>query len=224
VCFALLSFYYSNAQSTDFKVPAGSSIAESIPFNDLYLYPAFIDGQVYFKNGNVVPAKLNYNHYFAHIQFIATKGDTLNLADAGTVRYIKIGTDTFYYDKMYLQQLKGNSAIKLAVQERIKVLDKQKIGGYGQPTSVSAIDSYDRYQNSNQLFKLALNETVLLSKEKKFYLGDQFNHFMLLNKKNIYKLFSPKEKEIANYLKERSINFDQQDDVSKVFEFLSQLK
>lgn len=217
-------FYCSSQVSKKYTVPAGSTIAETIPFNELYVYPAFTEGQVYFKNGMSYPVKLNYNFLESQMQFIDPNGDTLNIADVKKIKYIAVAADTFYFDKVYLQQLAGNNTGKILVSEKLKVGDKQKISGYEMPTSTAAIDSYNTYVTGNHSYNLTTRENLLLAKESKYYLGDASNHLMDLNKKNIYKLFPLHENEVADYLKENSINFNKQEDVIKFSGFLFSLK
>lgn len=226
--FLFINFLYcfsSVAQESKvFTIHAGSSIYEGLPPHELYLYPAFTEGQVYFQNGVSHSAKLNYNYFFGLMQFIDGKGDTLNIAGANTIKHIAIATDTFYYDKEYLQQLKSNNFFKLAAGEKIRVLDRQRIGGFGQPTSTGSINIYDRYANSHLLFKLTLQENLLLLKEKKFFLADTSNRFIPLNKKSVFKLFPYHEYQISTYLEERRVNFNKQEDVVRLAEFLFTLK
>jgi hypothetical protein len=62
------------------------------------------------------------------MQFIDLKGDTLNIAYPGTIKFIRINNDLFYYDNGYIKLIKGNNTIKLATKQTLKVAGKNKIG------------------------------------------------------------------------------------------------
>ena len=49
--------------------------------SDVFSYPQFTIGTVYFKNGNIASAKMNYSSLWDEMHFINSKGDTLAMAD-----------------------------------------------------------------------------------------------------------------------------------------------
>src|SRR5438105_3172680 len=116
-----------------------------------------------------------------------------------------------------------NGSIKLDKKQLIKVLDKQKIGAYNQPSSASSIDSYSTYSYGGRIHKLDIREDILLSKQTSYYLGDQYNHFLLANKKNLLRMFSSHENIIEKYLKENAVDFNNEEDLKKLIFFLQQL-
>jgi hypothetical protein len=216
----ILSVYSVEVKSQNSKsinVQAGSSITDVLSFKQIYSYPDFVVGKVVFKDGAAYNAKLNYNLYVGQIQFINRAGDTLSLANENTLKYVSIEKDTFFYDKGYFRLLEGNPNVKLAVQQRIKVVDKQKIGAFGQPTSGAGVQTVDRIVQIN---RLTLMENTILSKETKYYLGNHFNQFIPFNKNNLLKRFLNHQNEIKAYLKETEVDFNKQEDLMKVIRFL----
>src|SRR5262245_16348829 len=91
--FALTSF---SQEKKNYRVNPGQKVRDAIPMEEIFQYPSFSSGEVYFRNGSVTSAPLNYNNLFAEIQFIDAKKDTLSLSDEQTISYISIGADTFY--------------------------------------------------------------------------------------------------------------------------------
>src|SRR5690349_12058475 len=87
------------AQKERWTVKAGEETAESIPDSIKFLYPHFATGFVYFKDGKISRAPLNYNLLVEEIQFISTDMDTLSIADEATIKLITMNNDSFYYDK-----------------------------------------------------------------------------------------------------------------------------
>ncbi|HET9435110.1 MAG TPA: hypothetical protein VFO37_15195, partial [Chitinophagaceae bacterium] len=96
----------SHAQDSAIVIRAGTSVNESVSTKDLYQYPQFVFGKVFFKPGDSAMAKLNYNRLFDEMQFIDFKGDTLSIANEATIRLIRINNDVFYYDNGYVQLIK----------------------------------------------------------------------------------------------------------------------
>src|SRR5687768_5214934 len=77
-------------------VKAGQNISEV--YKEIFRYPQFTAGRVYFVNGDVSAAKLNYNLITETMLFVNQKGDTLAIADETAVKFITIEKDSFYYD------------------------------------------------------------------------------------------------------------------------------
>ena len=90
----------------------------------------------------LIPAKLNYNRFLDEMHFIDIRGDTLNIANAGTIKFIRINVDVFYYDNGYVKFIKDTDDIKLASKQTLVVSGRNKIGAYGMANPTSAIDSY----------------------------------------------------------------------------------
>src|SRR4051812_47791376 len=97
--FAIM-FYSYNAcgQSDKWTVKSGEDIKESVPDSIKFRYPQFVTGYVYFKNGKISRASLNYNLLNGEMEFIAPGNDTLAIDDEVTIRFIEINSDSFYYD------------------------------------------------------------------------------------------------------------------------------
>ncbi|HEX8334812.1 MAG TPA: hypothetical protein VF622_19465 [Segetibacter sp.] len=205
------------------SVAEGTDIKDAVGVKQMFSYPDFTMGKVFFKEGGQASARLNYNLLVGQIQFINTNGDTLSLDNEYSIREITIGKDIFYFDKVYLKLVNGTEKVKLAFTERIKISDKLKSGGYGQPLSTSSVNSLSSVTDGSRVIKLNVNQQLILATDKKFYIGDRFNHFAPLNKKNLMKMFSKQQNAIEEYLRENSINFNEEIDVLKLLSFLQKI-
>jgi len=213
-----------NAQSKKtIIVKAGTSIAEGVPIAEIFQYPQFSNGTIYFRTGDVSEAKLNYNIFLDEMQFIDGKGDTLALANEVTVKVIVVNSDSFYYDKGYIRLLNGNSLLRLAVKQGVRVLDKRKESAYGASTSVSSIRNLNAYSNGRRLYQVAVTEDVVLAKEEYYYFGDQYNHYVIATKKSLLELLPKHSEVITKYLKENDTKFYKKADLEKLLEFLAHL-
>ena len=213
----------AHAQDSAIILKAGMSINESLSIKNLYEYSQFIYGKVFFKPGDSSSGRLNYNRLLDQMQFIDFKGDTLNIADPGTIKSIRINSDLFYYDEGYVKLIKDSNTIKLAAKQTLRVVNKEKTGAYNMPSSTSAIDSYGSYMSEGKMYKLVPREDIVLKKQTQYYFGDKFNHFILANKKNLLRLYSKQEGSLNAYLKENNIDFTSQEDLEKLLQYLANL-
>ena len=207
--------------STRFIIKAGEEI--SALYKEVYKYPDFKSGKVYFSYGQVSAGKLNYNLIMGKVQFIDEKNDTLIIADEASIKLITIGTDTFYYDKEnYIELISDYNFAKLGVQQRVKFLDEESIGAYGIPTSTHTIDNYNTLR-ANTTFKLQINKDLIFSKERKYSFSYRSDDFVIANKKNILKKFPKQKAVIENYLTQNNTDFEKELDLKNLFGFLATL-
>lgn len=224
LCVDLLFYSFTFAQTTKpIIVKTGTGINEGIPAADLYQYSQFVKGKAFFRNGTSADAKLNYNRFLDEMQFINTTGDTLTLDNEETIRLITAENDSFYYDKGYMRLLDGSKPVKLAVKQGLKILDKQKTSAYDGSSSVSSIRNVNTYNDEGRVNKIGVAENIVLVNENYYYLGDQYNHFVLANKKNLLELLPKHEHAIRKYLKENQVEFQKKDDLEKLIQFLTLL-
>ncbi|HMK19859.1 MAG TPA: hypothetical protein VK492_16780 [Chitinophagaceae bacterium] len=211
------------AQDSTIIIKAGTSFNESVSVTDLYEYPQFVYGKVFFKLGDSSSARLNYSRFLDEMHFIDLKGDTLNIAYPGTIKFIRISNDLFYYDNGYVKLIKDNNTIKLAAKKTLKMSGKYKIGAYNTASTTSAIDSYSSLTIDHKNYNLTPREDVTLTKKTEYYFGDKYNHFVLANKKNILRLYSKQEGAVTTYLKENNVDFNKPEDIEKLFQYLTNL-
>lgn len=207
------------SQRKIYKINPGEKFLDVIPKEEIYTYPAFTVGTVYLKGDKFASAQLNYNSLFGDMQFIDEKGDTLGIADEGNIQSIVINKDVFYYDKGYMKLLANFNDLKLANKKFFSFVNKQKLGGFGE-TSGGSIDAYERISSANIFNDLVAKEIITLSAYNLYYIGDQFNHFKLANKKNLLDIFGKKQAMLQQYLKENEVNFSSEEDLRKLLLFM----
>jgi hypothetical protein len=205
--------------TTPVRIKAGEDLYQKLA-REIYLYPSFKKGMVLFKDGHKNQADLNFNFLNGEMQFIDEKGDTLSLAEERTISDITIGKDSFFYDDGYLQLIAGNETVKLVRRQRIRIIDQQKVGAYDQPSSAGAITSYNTLPNQIRNFKLDVRQDVIMGKQTTYYIGDRYNRFFRVTKKNLLKNFPKKETELNNYLKGNNVDFENEVHLSKILEIL----
>ena len=194
-----------------------------LPTADVFFYQHFTSGKVFLRDGTKSEAKLNYNRLVDEMHFIDPKGDTLALADEKNIKYIIIDNDTFYYDGGYVRVLSTGNFVKIAIKQVWMISDTRQIGAYNTTNSSVSIVSHTSYNEGGRLYDLTVNADVILKKVEQYYFGDNYNHFLIADKKNLLKLFPKEEKRIEMYLKENKINFANKDDLEKLVQFLEHL-
>lgn len=204
-------------------VKAGKSIVDVLPPKEIFHYPQFTRGTVFFKGGITAAAKMNYNQVLDEMHFLDPKGDTLAVTNEKTITYIVIDKDSFYYDQGYFRLIAGNLTGKLAIKRVWKFTDRKRAGAYNTTSSVSAISSRNSYFDGRRFHQITVNEDVLLSKEEQYFFGDKNNNFLLATKKGLLKLFPKEHSSIERYLKENQIDFNNRSDLEKVVRFLGGL-
>ncbi|MEO8710614.1 MAG: hypothetical protein ABI405_00755 [Parafilimonas sp.] len=220
-----IAMLYANtyAQKNQWTVNPGESIREALGDSVLYKYPQFVRGAVYYKDGTVSYGSLNYNLLIGEMQFIAPSKDTLAIANENTISYITIQADTFYFDKVYIELIRGNDEAKLGKLEIIKLNDITKEGAYGQMSSTSAISTTNSFAINDQSYKLTEKKAITLHKETIFFIGDSLNNFLSADKKNIYKMFSKKKSAIESYIKENKPEFTKETNLVRLIDFLGKI-
>ena len=202
-------------------VKAGTIILDYFPFKERYRYPAFTQGQVFLKNGNVSSTKLNYNLLMDNIEFIQSR-DTLVFAKKKDIRYIVISVDTFYYDNGYLEQI-FNGPVKVGLRHRIKLKEVLKKDSYGTSSSGSSTNSYGLLPTDGNFYKLSVNEDMVFQEMEEYYLSVRSGDYVQFKKKYVLQLFSEKKDAIKSYLKTNDIDFDKRDDIIRLAKYLSAL-
>ena len=214
----------SHAQdSSTFIIKAGTSFNESVPIAEIYQYSQFVMGKVYFKSGDSTTAKLNHHKFLDQMQFIDLKGDTLNIANAPTIRFIHINNDIFYYDEGWIRQISDINGIKLAIKQTLRILEKNKVGGYGTASPTSAIDSYGVLIDQKGMYNLTPREDVTLTKKTQYYFGNKYNEFFGATRKNLLRQFSKQSRTLDTYLKDNDVDLNKREDLEKLLQFLADL-
>ena len=221
---AFTTYTTSLAQSTaTVTVKAGSSIMDVLSTAEVFHYPQFTSGKVFFRDGSNAEAKMNYNRLLDEMHFIGPTGDTLALANERLIHFIAVGDDSFYYEQTYLRRIAGNNIVRLAVNQVWKITDKKKASAYGITSSISSISSRGFMTDGRKLYNMNVKEDVVLSNVEHYYFGDKYGRFVLAGKKNLQILFPKVQEQLVSYLKDNKVDFTKKEDLENVVKFLEHL-
>ena len=207
------------------RIQSDQNAEKVVPMNVKYRYEKFQPGTVSFYNGKTSNGQLNYNILLGDIQFVDRTRDTLSLAEKQTIKQIKIGNDTFFYDEKhgYLEVVQEYPPVKLAVHQQFIPISQEKTGGFGQSTGTSAVRQYGTVSTDGAgIHKLEQKGDVLIAKKTTYLLIDKNQRVRGANKSGILRLFNKDKKAINTYLEEHKIDFNQAEDLQSLLEFCQQ--
>jgi hypothetical protein len=223
LCLALFLFNtccYAQ-KSEQINVKAGTVVQDYFPFHTRYRYPEFLEGKVHFMNGTSEVTMLNYNLLTGKMDFIRTP-DTLYITNKKDIKFITAESDTFYYDKGYLEII-SDGAVKVAVKQYFKQLAVLKKDPYGVSSQGSASTSNSTLPANAQLYKLTANQDVVFEKVLEYYLVTPSSGFVRFSKKNVMQLFPQKKDAVKAYLKSNKTDFNSREDILRLADFLGSL-
>lgn len=217
---SLLSF--SQARKT-YKVNPGEKVTEALPKDVLYRYPAFTDGYVHFRNTAVGTGKMNYNNLIGKIQFIDVSGDTLELNNDPPIRFVTMASDTFYFEKKWMQLAYPENNILLAKSSVLNLVNRQRKGAMGVISEGSVNPVTQLSFNATPLRELPTDEILTFAFHSEYYCGDRFGHFKPATRKGYLSLFGTKEKQIESYLTDHPVDFSNEEDLIRLTAFINSL-
>jgi hypothetical protein len=221
----IVSCFYLSAQSKNIiTVKAGHTIKETLSPTDVYQYPQFNDGFVFFKNGKTAHSRLNYNHFLDNLEYINTQGDTMSLTNGKDVKLVTIGTDTFFYNNGFVKLVSRYGHMNLGVKQTLPIVSKEKMtDGYGSYSTINNVESYDSYSDGLKLYGLVQMQNLNLANKTQYFIANEDNGFIMAVKKNVLKLFPKQKDQVEAYLKQNAVNFEKEEDMVKLIQYLGDL-
>ena len=208
------------------RIKSGQEAEQALPMDVKYRYPEFRQGTISFYNGQTSSGRLNYNLLLGEMQFINLTRDTLSLAEEQTIREIQIGDHTFHYDAKYgfVEVVQEYPTARLAIQQKLTPLSREKMGAYEQSTGVSSIRDYSSISTSNgSTQKLALKGDLLIAKKVVYVFIDKNQRFRRANRAGILRIFPENKREINTFIEEHKTDFSQPEDLKALLRFCQEV-
>ena len=199
---------------------AGNKVTEILSPADIYHYPDFTEGKVFFKDGTKSSGKLNFNTLVNEIQFIDANGNVVAVADEKNIGFVAIKEDLFYFDKGYVRLLSSNSLAKLTVSNVWRVGEKRQGDVYNTTSAASSTNSLTSYFVFGKLQDLVISHDVELIKQEQYFFSDNTNRTLPATRKNLLTLFPKEKSRIETYLNENKTNFGNPEDLKNIISFL----
>lgn len=197
------------------KLPAHTHVAKVSWRDSIYRFPDFQFGRITWATGfaPVDTFRLNYNLYFAQLDLINAKGDTVQVKPSRELKLVQIGGNIFYHDdrRGYIEVL-YQAPISLGVLTILSTVKMVYASGSFEGTS-SGMDTrgipsvYDRY------YKRATT----------YFFIDGNNKLHKAIRPSVLKLYANHKKAINAYLDENKIDFTRERDLFQLLNFCNRL-
>lgn len=208
-----------------FVLNPGQKVSDVLSFADIFHYPEFKTGIVYYRDGRAGSSKVNYNLLTGELLFIQSDRDTVALADEPTIRLITIDSDQFVYNvaaRAYFQIRDTTKQFSLLKKESIRFSDSKKLGLFGQPI-IAAADQITSLSDHGQVYNLTANEKVNLIKQAEYFFEDENGKLYPAIKKTAARVFDKYKDAIESFLQSQEIDFGKESDLRKLFGYIRTL-
>lgn len=202
---------------------AGSSKLVAQIDSTQFLLRNFENGQVFFKDGRVFDASLNYSLFVKKFLFLDQQDNSIKeFSEPEMVSTIKIGKRVFLPTKNGATEVLQSDPY-ISVQYRGTLKREGKEIGYGGRSETSAVDGLATYHSGNTGYKLETEKFILSRVDKIFRIENNGKQYRFLNEKQFLKAFSNQKEVLMKYIKENEIDFNDIDDVLKLYNYAVKL-
>lgn len=189
--------------------------------DNIFKYPAFVEGKIILKDGSEYAAKLNYNRILGKFLVIDRMGQTRPFANPDTLNKIIIAKDTFYYsNNSFLQKITHFSNVNLYLKQTISYIEKQKSDD-GLPVIISNGSKLPYSLEEPKTEGISIEKNSLFKFLNEYFIAGQSLNFYTATKKNFYSLFSRHKDELKTFIQDHSINFNNIEQIEKLLQYVN---
>ncbi|MBA9072900.1 hypothetical protein GGR22_001026 [Flavobacterium gossypii] len=198
-----------NYESNNRRVESNIVTYDTKPQGSQYIDETFLPGS-YQNNSQII--LLRYNAFTDQIEFKDSDDATKNLIPNKGVPIVTTSKKNTYVYEDYTTQKEGNKTGYLNLiseNGQVKIYSRTKV------FLKEAVAASSGYQTAKPaMYKKATTEYYIKVKEQPIV-------FIPSNKKELYKLFPGKEKEVTEYIKSNKISLDKEEDLKSLGSFLN---
>lgn len=185
-----------------------------------FLLRNFESGQVFFKDGKVFDASLNYSLFVKKFLFLDQQDNNIKeFSEPDMVATIKIGERVFLPTKNGATEILQNNPF-ISVQYRGALKREGKEIGYGGRSETSAVDGLATYHSGSGAHKLEAEKFILSRIDKIYRIEYKGKEYRFLNEKQFLKIFSDQKEELIKYIEVNEIDFNEIEDVLKLYNYV----
>jgi hypothetical protein len=223
--------YCTYSQPADeFKVPAGATINDIIPFNVTHQYADFKRCNIKYLDGTSSLAMVNYNLLTQKMQFISVKSDTGYLNNVYSITQFDFGNELWVNNNAFglIQVNKDTLYPKLGKREFLNIIqiDEGTTNGYSSFTDPSHSNGSirsGRISGKRDVEAELASSNRLVRKEVTYYLIDKNRRVVPAKGPKVYKILPRYKEEIRAFIKNEKIDFKSETDLQKLTQFCQQL-
>lgn len=192
-----------------------------------YLFPEFIKGMVYFRNGTKREALLNYHCHGGQMQFLNPQADTLLFTGKYLIDYVQIGEHRFVLTEAHsdMEVIGAPGRVMLAARTQPGPAGNN-LSHSGQHFSASEGNASRALMVSNQggHFQWENNASGQGWRMKTtYFLIDQNRVVHPTSRRAFLRVYGRNRRELARYMREQRIDFGDADDLQKLLGFCTNL-
>ncbi|MCF0073884.1 hypothetical protein LZD49_25615 [Dyadobacter sp. CY261] len=193
----------------------------------IYLFPAFVKGTVYFRNGTKREALLNYHRIRSQVRFLSPKADTLVFTGKYLIDHVEMSGRTFLLseERSDMEVISTAGAVMLAAQTQPEPIDSGKSHS-GQQFSASASNTgpgllvnYHRggleWQNNSNGQSWGLTTAYFLIDHNKVIHPTSRRAFLTV--------YGRHKRQVTRYIRENRPDFASVDDLQRLLAFCAGL-
>jgi hypothetical protein len=215
----LAAIPHAFAQKTHHYLQPAHTFPQKLTWWDsIYLYTGFQTGNITYFTGFAPERdlRLNYNLYFAQIDMIDERGDTVQISPSKTFRSVSIGNDLFLFDQKegYLRvMIKGDVSLAERVYFHLAKMEyvsgSNNSAGAGHAVDVRGTTSnYDRY----------------FAQVSVYYFVDNNGKVYPASRAILKNLFPEYKVAIQDFSKRHKTNFLKEADVRQITQYANSLR
>jgi hypothetical protein len=213
----LFQSFSAGAQIRDRKI---IHAGESLSAYSTYRFPSYEEATILFKNGGTLKSRINFNMLLCSMQFIDSKGDTLEIAKPKDIDSIRFSNSIFFFNDSYFEILATSGSAKLIASRRASI-EPVTLGAMGTAARNVSAESYATYKYIFSLpINLQLNEDVYIYDKTEYFLMTEAGEVFKATKNNFLRKFGSHKSDIENFLKSNKVNFNSESDLEKLFHFV----
>lgn len=198
----------------------GDDLHEYLLDSVKFIAKDYTAGFVKFKDGTSARGPVNISTIEQRIYFINPAGEVQILTNEDQVSYVTFSGRTFIKSKYgYVELVKSHEEGALGAVRRVTFLEAEKKGAYGSTSETTSVASVGTFFEAGNMYTLGVNQNTPYRYKVIPYLykGDKV---LMSSKRNLLKCFPDKKGFIESYLKDNPVDFENMDDMSRLFEVL----
>jgi hypothetical protein len=187
-----------------------------------YLFPDFTIGNVKMKNNKRQTYNLNYNTVSGKMVY-EQNGKRYDIVNLTMIDSIYLQNSRFVQVKDVFYEVLLIAPISLFVQYNGKLLPAGTQAGYGGTSQLSSTTRLTSFQSSSGTLNMELPADYIIKVDDIYWIRKDSNMMSFQSERQFLKIFPLKEEELKHFIKQNSIKFYEQSNLTKLVEFCNTL-
>ena len=185
-----------------------------------FVVPDFKSGVIVFNDGTFSRGPINISTIEQRIYFISPEGEYQVLTNEDQVARATIYNRTFIKSKYgYVELVRNDGDVALGAVRRTSFFETEKQGAYGMASQTTSVTTIGSLQTNGTMYTIGVDQKTPFKYKVIPYLYKD-GKVLMTTKKNFQKCFPAKKAEIDAYLKDNSVNFEDMEDVTGLYNAL----